>query len=128
MRPYLIYRSWITQDDKIETLIFPNRDGAKLHRLKPLTDYSRSRNLTMEKILKFAEHQGFLVDGSRSKLKLLETIQNFLDTRRRDPHEIADNLARALYYDDIQYHFSALPPAIREKTEPYLRSDVTLID
>ena len=123
MRPYLIYRSWITQDDEIETLIFPNRDGAKLHRLKPLTDYSRSRNLTMEKILKFAEYQGLLVDGSRSKLKLLETIQNLLDTRRSDPHphEIADNLARALYYDDIQYHFPALPPAIREKTELYLR-------
>ena len=121
MRPYLIYRSLITQDDEIETLIFPNRDGAQLHRLKSLTDYSRSRNLTREKILKFAEYQRFLVDGSRSKLKLLETIQNLLDTGRYDPHEIADNLAKALYYDDIQYQSSTLPPAIREKTELYLR-------
>ena len=120
MRPYLIYRSLITQDDEIETLIFPNRDGAQLHQLRPLTDYSRSRNLTIEKILKFAEYQGFLVDGSQSKLKLLEAIQNSLDTGQSDPHMIADNLARALY-DDIQYHASSLPPAIREKTEPYLR-------
>ena len=81
MRPYLIYRSLITQDDEIETLIFPNRDGAQLHQLRPLTDYSRSRNLTIEKILKFAEYQGFLVDGSQSKLKLLEAIQNSLDKK-----------------------------------------------
>ena len=118
MRPYLIYRSLITQDDEIETLIFPGE--SQLHPLKPLTDYARSRNLTREKILKFAEYQGFQVDGTQSKSKLLEAIQNSLDTGQSDPHLIADNLAKALYLDGIQYHHSALPPAIREKTSFYL--------
>ena len=120
MRPYLIYRSLITQDDEIETLIFPHRDESQLHQLKPLTDYSQSRNLTKKKILKFAEYQSVQIEDSLSKSKLLEAIQNSLDMGQSDPHVIADDLAKALYLEDIQYHNSSLPSSIREKTESYL--------
>ena len=120
MRPYLIYRSLITQNDEIETLIFPNRDESQLHCLKPLTAYSRSPNLTKEKILKFAEYQGVQIVDTGNKTTLLNAIQNSLDMRPSDPHVIADNLARALY-DNIKYQSSSLPPTILEKTELYLR-------
>ena len=101
MRPYLIYRSLITLGDEIKTLTFPRRNEAQLHPLKSLPDYSQSRNFTKKKILKFAEYQGFQVEGAQSKSKLLEAIQNLLDLGQSDPHMIADNLAKALYLDDI---------------------------
>ena len=92
--------------------------------LKPLTEYARSRNLTREKILKFAEYHGFQIDGTQSKSKLLGAIQNLLDARQSDPHLIADNFAKALYLDDITYHPLSLPSSIREKTESYLGREI----
>jgi hypothetical protein len=45
MKPLLIYRSLIYEDDSIETILFPHRDEPKVHPPKPLQKYSRSRNL-----------------------------------------------------------------------------------
>ncbi len=119
MRPYLVYRSYITREDEIDTQIFPGRDMPQLHPLKPLPEYSRSQNLKKDKVARFARYMGFKVDESRAKRRLLEEIQRLIDAQRPAPHVVADNLARALYLSDIEYCLSSLPGTIREKTEPY---------
>lgn len=119
MRPYLVYRSHITREDKIDTQIFPGRDAPQPHPLRPLQEYSRSRNLTKEKVTQFAQYMGFKVNESRSKARLLEEIQGLIDIQQSDPRTTTDNLARALYLPEIEYHLSLLPRTIREKAALY---------
>lgn len=120
MRPLLIYRSHITKNDNIITHIFPGRDESLPRKLKPLRKYSQSQNLKKEKVLQFAEYMRCSVSSSSNKAKLLDEIQVFIDRTQPNPQTVTDNLAKALYWSDIQYHTSSLPPQIREKTESYL--------
>ena len=120
MRSLLIYRSHITKDDTIITHLFPGRDESLPHRLKPLREYSQSQNLKKEKVLQFAKYMQCSVASSSRKAKLLDEIQDFIDKTQPNPHTVIDNLARALYWSNIQYHTSSLPPQVREKTESYL--------
>ena len=111
MRPMLIYQSIIsTIDDSITTTIFPGRDQAQLHRLRPLHEYFRSQNLTSDKIKFLAE----LLDvpgglPSMNKRNSLSYIQRFIDEQRLAPEKVADAVAEALYMSDINVHLTGLP-------------------
>lgn len=59
MRPTLIYRSYIAEDDTITTEQFPGRDSAKPPYRVDLTRYVRSKNLTSEKVSDFARRIGY---------------------------------------------------------------------
>jgi len=119
MRPYLIYRSFITPDDRVQTEIFPNRDPERLHNLRPLTEYSRSQNLTRDKIIQFADSMGASVPASDSKSKLLGEIQAYIDSSGIPPEIIIDKLAEALYLPDIRRHLDGLPKAVKERSGIY---------
>lgn len=114
MKPMLIYRSYITED-RIVTEIFPNRDTEQLHAIKPLQSYSRSSNLTSDKILKFSEIINTRIEPRSKKKELLEQIQQFLDENGPNPEIVADSLATALYMPEIQIHIRNLPQSIRDK-------------
>ena len=113
MCPRLIYRSYIFDNDAIETKIFPGRDASvPISVFKP-TDYSRARNLTIEKLRRFAETLGINVALSANKRALLEQIEakaSFLDI---DAETALDSLARFLYWPDIEHKISNLPTALR---------------
>jgi hypothetical protein len=109
MRPYLIYRSYIEPDDAIVTEIFPGRDEHSVHRVKSLPNYSRSRNLTKEKVVKIGEYLSVEVDSSDSKAEILATIQSAIDRTGLNNVTVADNIAKALYLPEIELQKATLP-------------------
>ena len=117
MRPLLIYRSLIsTADDSIRTTIVPGRDQAQLRRLRPLDQYYRSRNLTLDKIRSLAE----LLDipgglPSMTKRDSLKHIQVFVDEQDVAPEVVADKIGTALYRNDIETHQTGLPEPLRSR-------------
>lgn len=115
MKPILIYRSLIYEDDSIETILFPHRDERKVHPPKPLQEYSRSSNLTKGKIVELGRHFDIEVDPSASKRDLLESIQGFIDRDRMKPGTVADGLARVLYLPAIEAHVPALPQEFADR-------------
>jgi hypothetical protein len=120
MKPTLIYRSYITKEDKVQTEIFPGRDAEILHSLQPLPNYSQSQNLTREKIQSFAKNikaTTLLLDNN--KRKLLESIQQFITQSTLSYDFLADKLAEALYLPETQNHLRDLPDAIKERSGLY---------
>jgi hypothetical protein len=115
MRPLLIYRSLIKEDDTIQTLLFPGRDPAELHVLNPLPSYARSTNLTLDKIRDFARRIGFAGPKPENKRDFLLALHEFADRRAIAPEILADQLASALYLSDIANDIPTLPARLREK-------------
>lgn len=115
MRPVLIYQSTIsTVDDSITTGIFPGRDQSQRHCLKPLDEYSRSRNLTPEKIGVLARSLSITVDMSElSKRDALTLIQRHIDDRAIAPDTVANKIANALYLMDIEVLLAGLPEPLK---------------
>jgi len=119
MRPVLIYQSYINQRDEIHTKIFPERDAEQVRNLQALATYAQSQNLTLEKIVVFAQALNANLVRSESKRKLLEQLQNFLDHNPLPPQFVIDQLAKALYLPEVRKHLKDLPRALRERTETY---------
>lgn len=119
MRPALIYRSYITKDDKVQTEIFPGRNAEILHPLQALPAYSQSQNLTREKVLAFAKSIKADIQSADNKRKLLEQVQQFLDRANLSPEIVADKLAEALYLPETQQHLKGLPQSIKERSGIY---------
>ena len=118
MRPKLIYQSIIsTVDDSIDTVVFPGRDKAQKCSLSPLGTYSRSQNLTVEKI-------NFLFEilevprGTQllhTKQKMLDYIQSYITEQNMPPAKVADHVATALYYPQIEDRIPDLPEPLKGK-------------
>lgn len=119
MRPTLIYRSYITKEDKVQTEIFPGRDPETLHSLQPLPHYSKAQNLTREKILSFANMIQVDIQPVGNKKKLLEQVQHFLDESDLPPQTVADKLAEALYLPGTEQHLYELPQSLKERAGIY---------
>ncbi len=115
MRPVLIYRSQITKEDDVQTMIFPGRDSEQLHALHQLPRYSQSRNLTVGKILSFAESIGANIEHPNNKRRLLEQIQRFLDESHLTTEITMDSLSKALYWPDIEQHIEGLPEGLKAR-------------
>lgn len=120
MRPLLIYQSVIsTVDDSINTLVFPGRDQAHPHNLKPLREYSRSQNLTLDKIIRLSELLGVPVNirSYHTKRSLLDSIQSYITEKHISPTVVADQVATALYFSDIEEHIPDLPKPLKGRIE-----------
>ena len=117
MRPKLIYCSTIsTVDDSINTMVFPGRDQAQLYCLRRLEMYSRSKNLTEDKIkvlATFLDVAGEL--PQRTKGDSLKFIQQRIDRNGIDPELVADTVATALFLDDISGSIDELPEPLRRR-------------
>ena len=120
MRPRLIYQSTIsTESDSIQTKIFPGRDQAQLHSLKPLNEYFRSQNLTLDKIKLLSE---LLEISSRfpsqsTKRDLLRSVQSYITSEEIPPAVVADQVATALYFQEIQVHIKDLPEPLQGRID-----------
>jgi len=119
MRPTLIYRSYITKEDKVQTEIFPGRNPERLHLIQPLPTYSQSQNLTKEKILFFANSIKADIQPMDNKRKLLEQVQQFLDRSNLAPESVTNKLAEALYLSETRQHLTELPKSIKERAGIY---------
>jgi len=117
MKPLLIYRSLIRSDDTIETEIFPGRDSPRLDNIKPLQEYSRSQNLTKDKILNLAEYLSIRVDPSSNKSRLLSDINYGVARKGISEHALSDLMAKALYYPEIEGHIKNLPANLKKKID-----------
>lgn len=117
MKPMLIYRSLIAADDSITTEVFPGRNMAVEHPLKPLTAYSQSQNLTAEKCRAAARLLRVKIADGKSKRDILAELQAHI-TRERLPHaRIADALAHAMYWPDIEDRVPTLPQPLRQNID-----------
>ncbi|HRD49949.1 MAG: MamI family restriction endonuclease [Candidatus Competibacter sp.] len=119
MKPILIYRSYVTKEDKVQTEIFPGRDAEKLNLLQPLFTYSQSQNLTQEKIVCFARSIGAEISPTDNKRRLLEHVQRFIDESNLNPDLVIDKLAEALYLPETQSYLKDLPHSLRERAGIY---------
>lgn len=119
MRPMLIYQSSIsTVDDSIITTIFPGRDEAQLDNLRPLHRYSRSQNLTVDKIRFLAELLN--VPGrlpQMTKGNSLTYVHDYIKEQHISPAVVADKVATALYMEGIKDHLCGLPEPLRSSID-----------
>ncbi|MBI2339114.1 MAG: MamI family restriction endonuclease [Deltaproteobacteria bacterium] len=124
MKPLLIYRSLISADNTITTEVFPSRDKAVSHPLKPLPEYSQSQNLTADKCKAVARLLKAKISNAGSKREILAELQTHITHRCLPQARVADALAYALYWPHIKEHTSALPQPLRQNIENARRSIV----
>lgn len=114
MRPALIYRSRILSDDRIITDRFPGRDAAIEDQAPDWNEFSRSRNLTSDKLALAAKRLGLkIANGSKSHM-IAALVEATRDAGLAHG-PIADALAYALYRPDIDRFFSVLPQGLKSK-------------
>ena len=117
MKPLLIYRSLIEPNDTISTELFPGREKPTVHPLKSLTEYSRSQNLTLDKCRLVARLLKTTVPNTTSKREILTAIQRWVTHERISQNRLADVIAHALYWPDIENYIKGLPPPLRQNIE-----------
>jgi hypothetical protein len=115
MRPLLIYQSFIMRDNTIETRIFPGVHTAEHYPLSPLPAFSRSTNLSLEKIREFAGLLGLSLPPSGKKGVLLQAAQTEIDQRQISLDAVVDAMARTLYRSEVAPHLATLPPKMRDQ-------------
>ena len=115
MKPVLIYRSLIMSDNSIDTQLFPNRDDPVEEIVTPLTNYSRSLNLTKDKILLLSDFLKFNVNRSEVRAQLLSSIDKSVSQKNISSSDLADLISKALYYLDIEPHITSIPKRLRDK-------------
>lgn len=115
MRPLLIYRSLIKPDDSIQTVIFPGKNDAERHLIQSLKNYSRSLNLTTEKVRALAASLGLTKLVGKAKDEILVEVQNHVNKRKISTDALSDALAFALYYPEIKPHLTKVPEPVRKK-------------
>lgn len=115
MRPRLIYRSFIGYDDKITTERFPSRDMPEILGLPKLCDYSRATNLTVPKVVSFANYLGLSIGVALPKRAMLLKLDEQILGAGLDPALICDALSLALYKSEIQPHLNQLPHRLSQK-------------
>jgi hypothetical protein len=125
MKPVLIYRSLISADDVITTEVFPNRDESVNHPLKPLPEYSQSQNLTADKCKAAARLLKAKIDNAWSKREILTELQAHVARERLSHARVADAIAHAMYWPDIEKHVGKLPQPLRQNIESVRSSIVT---
>lgn len=116
MKPILIYRSYITKDDKVNTEIFPGRDPEIKNILKPLQDYSQSQNLKLDKIIDFSNRINIDFELKGNKKSILIQIQSFIKNKKIDEYFVIDELAKSLYLPEIEDYINLLPSNLRVRS------------
>lgn len=109
MKPELIYRSLISADDSIKTLVFPGRDEP-IQEMPPVIEFHRSTNWTKAKVLMVGQELGLFAENTTgSKRDLLNQLEQFRQERGITDSELADEIACALYLPEIKDHLDKLP-------------------
>lgn len=115
MRPLLIYQSFILADNTIRTDIFPGIQEPQQHPLSPLPSFSRSQNLTAEKIKEFASILGLTLPNTMNKSQLLKVAQDTIDKQNISHDLVVDALAKTLYRAEVASHLLTLPEVLKER-------------
>ena len=114
--PKLIYRSRITAEGAVETLVFPTWDNVHVDELAPLTEYSSSRTATLDAVhAVYAGISGVARVPSASKSKLLSLLEDARKNQGIPNSELCDCFAEAIYRP-------LLTPKKTEIPEKYLGS------
>jgi len=101
MRPLLIYRSLIKENDSIETQIFPGRDEPRIHVVLELTEYSRSNNLTLDKAIQIANSFNIELEPNLKKIEILQKIEEKRQSERTQNQILSDTIADFLYLQEL---------------------------
>jgi hypothetical protein len=117
MKAELIYQSLIKSDDTVETLIFPGRDVPEQYHINKLVSYSRSSNLTLEKVKELGKTLGFKGTIPGKKLDVLKRLDQFVEDEGIDNATLADAIARVIYLPDIQPKKNQIPEKVRNMFE-----------
>ncbi len=117
MKPRLIYRSIIRQDDTIETLIFPGRDAPKSHGLN-MDLYQRAR-FSGDVWSRIATRLGF--DPATTKKDCLASIAETLRDQSDKLDHICDTMAVELYRSTVTEHLGDLPQPLLDVVAPILK-------
>jgi hypothetical protein len=115
MRPILIYQSLILPDNTIQTLKFPGRDAEETYPLSPLLTFSRSRNLSAQKIKAFAKDLKLKLPNTENRLELLEAAAGTINKIKIPQSVVVDKLAKWLYWPEIEELIETLPEQLRNK-------------
>lgn len=109
----LIYSATITENDAIETHLFPNERGEpEPMRLEPLTGYTKSTALTDAGLLSAAHLLGVAIEGTRSEL--LTALQTARGNGTFTDVQLQDALAEGVYGPLIGSYRDHLPDPIRQ--------------
>lgn len=117
MRPLLIYQSFISLDNTIQTRVFPGKQPAELYPLSPLPSFTRSQNLTADKIKEFAGVLGIALPDTANKSNLLNAAQASIERQKISVSNVVDALAKTLYRGEISEHLPKLPAAMRKQLQ-----------
>lgn len=109
MRPLLIYQSFISLDNTIQTRVFPGKQPSELYPLSPLPTFARSQNLTVDKIKEFAGILEITLPDTANKSNLLNAAQASIEKQKIAVSDVVDALAKTLYRSEISEHLSKLP-------------------
>lgn len=113
MRPLLIYQSFIMPNNTIKTRVFPGVHPSEHHPLSPLPNFSKSTNLTVDKIREFGGLLGLHLPEVGKKLALLEAACAEISVRKIPFDPVVDALARTLYRAEVAPHLAGLPKAMQ---------------
>jgi len=116
MCPRLIYRAYIYKDDSIETQTFPGRDTPVGFPFD-LSDYSRSKSLTVEKLRSYASALGINTDQSTKKKEIIALIEERLKSTGISSESACDTLAKIIYWPDIKDTLPCLPSGLKTQLD-----------
>lgn len=115
-RPTLIYSSIIRENNTIDTLIFEN-DLNYINEtpLLPLSEYSRSTNLTIPVLDRLCENLNIEVAEKYKKNKrlYLNELENIRLSKNISNSILSDELSKALYTDKLTQHYNLIPINLR---------------
>ena len=114
MRPALVYRSLISADDVIQTVMFPGRDAEVEESVLPLSMHAHATNLSSIKIGRIARQLGIADEPKRNKRMRLQGIEDFVNEEGYDVYQLADLIAIELYRDGVRGHLNGLPDGVSQ--------------
>ena len=112
MQPQLVYRAKIESDDSIHTIIFPQLQEAVPNKLSPLTTIP-SRSIEASAVQREAVAIGVKIPSGMTSKETLKMLQTERERKNISDEVLIPVLQRAMYYDKIQAHLSALPEEAR---------------
>ncbi len=115
MNPLLIYHAILKADDSIQTLVFPRVLGTpERYPIMPFPAMRGSRrNLSDEKLRRFAAGQGVEAAAGATRPQLLDALETARIDRRWTNEFLATQLAELVYCAGITAYQEWLPEALR---------------
>ena len=116
-KPRVIYKSIITNNGKIETVVFPTMNNGYLDSLKTLDTYSHATTITTEAIQRTALRLTNSACTTAKKQKCLEYLEQVRKKNNIPDELLCDVLAEEIYLPLINPLKNKIPSEIRNKYE-----------